>query len=143
MTGGATANTLGQVAQKTVIEFLKNDLGEDYEIKSNAKVKLEGYENDEGIPFDIVVQKNDNILGIEVSFQVTTNSTIERKAAQAETRQNVMHKNGYKIAYIIDGAGNFARSSAITKICQYSDCTIAYKQREFQLLGNFIRDVLI
>ncbi|NQZ62176.1 MAG: hypothetical protein HRT59_08580 [Crocosphaera sp.] len=122
---------------------MKNDLGEDYEIKSNAKVKLEGYENDEGIPFDIVVQKNDNILGIEVSFQVTTNSTIERKAAQAETRQNVMHKNGYKIAYIIDGAGNFARSSAITKICQYSDCTIAYKQREFQLLGNFIRDVLI
>ena len=54
-----------------------------------------------------------------------------------------MHENGYKIAYIIDGAGNFQRSSAITRICQHSDCTIAYRKTEFQLLGNFIRDVLI
>lgn len=143
ITGGATANTLGQVAQKTVIKFLTSYLGKNYKITSNAKINLEGYENNLGMPFDIVVEKNDKMVGIEVSFQVTTNSTIERKAAQAKNRQRLMHENGYKIAYIIDGAGNFQRSSAITKICQYSDCTIAYRKTEFKVLGNFIRDSLI
>jgi hypothetical protein len=113
ITGGATANTLGQIAQKRVVKFLENYLGQAYQIKSNGKVYLNDYEKEEGMPFDIVVQRNQNIVGVEISFQVTTNSTIERKAGQAIKRQSLMHKQGYKIAYIIDGAGNFQRSSAI------------------------------
>ena len=38
------------------------------------------------MPFDIVVNRNAKSIGIEVSFQVTTNSTIERKSGQAADR---------------------------------------------------------
>ncbi|GBF78631.1 DpnII family type II restriction endonuclease [Aphanothece sacrum] len=130
------------LAQKRVVKFLENYLEQAYQIKSNGKVYLNDYEKEEGMPFDIVVQRNQNIVGVEISFQVTTNSTIERKAGQAIKRQSLMHKQGYKIAYIIDGAGNFQRSSAISTICQYSDCTIAYRETEFEILGDFIKDIL-
>jgi len=43
------------------------------------------------MPFDVVVEKGNKKIGIEVSFQVTTNSTIERKAGQAADRMNLMH----------------------------------------------------
>lgn len=79
------------------------------------------------------------MVGIEVSFQVTTNSTIERKAGQSADRFNLMHQDGYKIGYVIDGAGNFQRSSALSTICSHSDCTIAYTQAEFKVLSNWIK----
>ncbi len=142
ITGGATANTLGQIAQSIVVDFLKKYLKEDYNIKRNGAILLDGYKKERGMPFDIVVEKGDKLVGIEVSFQVTTNSTIERKAGQAADRKALMHEQGYKIAYVIDGAGNFQRSSAISTICQHSDCTVAYREKEFEVLGNFIRDFL-
>ncbi len=94
------------------------------------------------MPFDIVVERANKKVGIEVSFQVTTNSTIERKAGQAADRQMLMHKDGYQIAYVLDGAGNFQRSSAISRICTYSDCTVAYTLSEFVVLSNWIKSVL-
>jgi hypothetical protein len=94
------------------------------------------------MPFDLVVEKNSKKIGIEVSFQVTTNSTIERKAGQAADRQALIHKNGYHIAYVLDGAGNFQRSSAISTICNHSDCTVAYTLSEFKVLSNWIKSIL-
>ena len=88
------------------------------------------------------MKKGGKKVGVEVSFQVTTNSTIERKSGQAFDRQALMHKNGHKIAYVIDGAGNFQRFAAISSICTYSDCTIAYTDSEFDVLANFAREVL-
>lgn len=142
ITGGATANDLGQIAQSIVVDFLKEDLGEDYKVTNNRSISLDGYDKKDGMPFDVVVEKNDQFVGIEVSFQVTTNSTIERKSGQAANRQELMHKQNYKIAYVIDGAGNFERSSAISTICKYSDCTVAYTKEEFRVLAEFIRDFL-
>jgi len=142
ITGGATANSLGQLAQTEIVNFLANDLGEKYHIIKNGCILIDGYNKKGGMPFDLVVEKNNKKLGIEVSFQVTTNSTIERKAGQAADRQLLMHNNGCQIAYVLDGAGNFQRSSAISTICDYSDCTVAYTPAEFKVLSNWIKSVL-
>ena len=142
ITGGATANSLGQLAQKGVVSFLTKSLGSDYSVISNGSILLEGYDKHGGMPFDIVVSKNDKQVGIEVSFQVTTNSTIERKSGQAADRKHLMQSNGYSIAYILDGAGNFQRRSALSTICANSDCTVAYSEEEFQVLSNWLEEVL-
>lgn len=141
ITGGATANSLGQLAQKEVIEFLQQNLGKNYSVSSNKTVQLKGYNKNSGMPFDIVIEKGGKIIGIELSFQVTTNSTIERKAGQATDRMKLMNKNGYHIAYILDGAGNFQRRSAISTICKNSECTVAFTQNEFQILCNWIKSL--
>jgi hypothetical protein len=94
------------------------------------------------MPFDVLVTKGCKSVGIEVSFQVTTNSTIERKAGQAAERKRLMNAAGHRIAYVIDGAGNFQRSSAISTICKYSDCTVAYSDGEFDILATFVRETL-
>lgn len=142
ITGGATANSLGQLAQSEIVDFLKNDLGKDFTITRNGTIKLTGYDKKAGMPFDIVVSKGDKLIGIEVSFQVTTNSTIERKAGQAADRFNLMHQDRHKIGYVLDGAGNFQRSSALSTICSHSDCTVAYTQSEFKVLSNWIKGEL-
>jgi len=138
ITGGATANSLGQLAQKEVVLYLKSSLPKEYSIKSNGYIELK----ERKIPFDVVISRNNKHIGIEISFQVTTNSTIERKAGQAADRLNTMHSNGYKIAYILNGAGNFQRQSALSTICHYSDCTVAYSDKEFEVLSNWIKETI-
>jgi len=140
ITGGAQANTLGQVAQTYIVDYLKSKLNKSFSVTRNGAVKVPG--SKKNIPFDIVVKKGDKTVGIEVTFQVTTNSTIERKSGQAKARRDLMHKAGNYIAYIIDGAGNFQRKSAISTICSYSDCTVAYSQKEFDTLVRFIKEKL-
>lgn len=142
ITGGATANSLGQLAQSEIVSFLTKELGEKYKIIRNGYITIDGYDKKGGMPFDLVVEKGKKKVGIEVSFQVTTNSTIERKAGQAADRQALIHKSGYQIAYVLDGAGNFQRSSAISTICNHSDCTVAYTVAEFKVLSNWIKSVL-
>lgn len=142
ITGGATANNLGQLAQSEIAGFLENHLGETYKIIRNGTITLKGYDKKGGMPFDVVVEKNNKKVGIEVSFQVTTNSTIERKAGQAADRQQLMHNNGYQIAYVLDGAGNFQRSSALSTLCSHSDCTVAYTLAEFGVLADWIKSAL-
>jgi hypothetical protein len=140
ITGGAQANTLGQVAQTYIVDYLKGKLGKAYEVVRNGSIKVSN--SQKNIPFDVVVKKGSKSVGVEVTFQVTTNSTIERKSGQAKARQDLMHKNGNFIAYIIDGAGNFQRKSAISTICNYSDCTVAYSNAEFDVLVSFIKEVI-
>jgi len=142
ITGGATANSLGQLAQKEVVRFLTDSLGSGYTITSNGYISLDGYAKKGGMPFDVVVSKNGKHVGIEISFQVTTNSTIERKSGQAADRYNLMHANGHSIAYILDGAGNFQRRSALSTICDHSDCTVAYSEEEFAVLSSWLEVVL-
>ena len=142
ITRGATANSLGQLAQKEVVSFLSDKLGKGYRVISNGHIHLDEYDKDGGMPFDIVVEHDNKKIGIEISFQVTTNSTIERKAGQAADRIKLMHSNGYKIAYVLDGAGNFQRKSAISTICQNSDCTVAYSEEEFKVLSNWLEKSL-
>ncbi len=142
ITSGATANSLGQLAQKKVVSYLKNSLSEEYSVVSNGYIELDGYSKNTGMPFDIVIERENQYIGIEISFQVTTNSTIERKAGQALDRFNLMHSDGYKIAYVLDGAGNFQRQSALSTICKYSDCSVAYSDEEFEILSSWIKETI-
>jgi hypothetical protein len=138
ITGGATANDLGQIAQTWVYEQLVMSLESTYTVTKNGKVLIDG----ENLTSDVLVTKNGKHVGVEVSFQVTTNSTIERKGNEAENRRNLMHRKGHFVAYIIDGAGNFDRRSAVSKICNNSDCTVAFSLEELAVLTQFIKDKL-
>jgi hypothetical protein len=75
-----------------------------------------------------------------VSFQVTTNSTIERKAGQAQARYELLKQAGHRIAYVIDGAGNFERQAALGAICRFSDCVVAFTPDEIGVLIDFLRE---
>jgi hypothetical protein len=143
ITGGATSNTHGQLAQTVVSQYLRKHLDKTFDVKRNGTIKLDGYSKSSGMPFDITVERNGKFIGIEVSFQVTTNSVIERKGGQAQERQKQMHEMGHYISYVIDGAGNFQRRSAVSTICNFSDCTVAYSDSEFNVLVNFIKECLL
>lgn len=140
ITGGAQANGLGNSAQIYAEQYLQNKLGEEYTIKSNGHIPGVTQNERTETTFDLSVEHNGKYVGVEISFQVTTNSTIERKAGQAKARKSAVEKSGNYIAYIIDGAGNFQRESALTTICQYSHCTVAYTDAEFDVLAEFIEE---
>jgi hypothetical protein len=139
ITTGASANSLGQIAQKYVADYLRDKLDKTYNVQSNGRIILKSYDSVTGMPFDVVVDRNGKKVGIEVSFQVTSNSVIERKASLAEDRLNQMTRAGYFVAYVLDGAGNFSRSAALTTLCQSSDCTVAYSNNELDTLVSFIQ----
>jgi hypothetical protein len=140
ITGGATANSLGYFAQKYVLDYLKNILPEwDFSKKTIDKITQN---NRTLVSFDIVSKSpKGNFCAIEISFQVTTNSTIERKAGQAKERHEQLSSYGHKIAYIIDGAGNFERKSALKTICAFSDCTVTFKEDELKILSDFLKNL--
>lgn len=138
ITGGAKANMMGQLAQEYVKEFLVNKLPTwDFSLKHILGIS----QNDGRTPvgFDIVaISPNLKYCAIEVSFQVTTNSTIERKSGQARSRYLQIENGGHRIAYVIDGAGNFKRKSALSTIMQYSDCTVTFRTEELNKLADFL-----
>lgn len=140
ITAGAQANSLGNAAQTYAEQYLQEKLGSDYVVKSNGHIPGITQNERTETTFDLSVEHNRKYVGIEISFQVTTNSTIERKAGQAQARYAAVEQSGNYIAYIIDGAGNFQRESALTSICQYSHCTVAYTDEEFDVLIQFIRE---
>lgn len=142
ITGGAQANGLGNAAQVYAERYFQEKLGCEYTVKSNGHIPGITQNDRTETTFDLAVEHNNRYVGVEISFQVTTNSTIERKAGQAKARYTAVANSGNYIAYIIDGAGNFQRESALTTICQYSHCTVAYTDEEFDVLIDFIREKL-
>lgn len=138
--GGSQANDLGHAAQVYAESYLKKSLGNSYSVKSDGHIPNISQNDRTLTTFDLVVGRNNKYVGVEISFQVTTNSTIERKAGQAKARYEMVNKSGNYIAYIIDGAGNFQRVSALQTICAYSHCTVAYTDREFDNLIKFIKE---
>ena len=140
ITGGAEANTLGQLTQNYVKDYLETKLP-DWRINKDQLLNVSQNERT-SLSVDIIARSpKGKICAIEVSFQVTTNSTIERKAGQAQSRQKLLHSKGHKMAYVIDGAGNFARQSALKTICQYSDCTVSFKDSELDKLVKFLKSL--
>lgn len=144
ITGGAKANSLGQLAQKFVAQYISNNLGLP-KIKVNQSGRLPRVTHTDAATgrftaFDLVVTNGIKYVAIEVSFQVTTNSTIERKAGQAQARYEQVERAGHKIAYVLDGAGNFQRDAALRTICSYSHCTVAFSQSELDVLCMFLRE---
>ena len=145
---GKVANDLGNVAQVYALKYLSAKLGADYRLQSNGKLPDVSENEKTWATFDILVDRvNDTskiktYVGIEVSFQETSNSLIERKASIANNRFTQVAKRRCYVAYIIDGIGNFSRSSAVNILCDNSHCTVAYTPDEFDVLVDFIREKL-
>lgn len=146
ITGGAQANTLGQITQDFVHEYLERHL-EIPNLKISREGRLPGVTHTDPqtrrlTSFDLVVTNNVKYVAVEVSFQVTTNSTVERKGGQARGRFEQIEAAGHKIAYVIDGAGNFQRATMLKNICDHSHCTVAFPPDELNVLCEFITDYL-
>lgn len=142
ITGGAQSNSLGQLAQDFVKDHIEQELP-DVTVERDGNLPGVTHTDEQTgnlTTFDIVVSNDEKYVGIEVSFQVTTNSVIERKSGQAQSRFNQIEAAGHKIAYVLDGAGNFQRVNALRTICAHSHCTVAFSQEELAVLCQFIRE---
>jgi hypothetical protein len=141
---GATANSLGQITQIYVAEKLKSYLGAGWSVKLNGSLPgvFHNFEGN-GTNFDVVVMSpTKKYFGVEISFQVTTNSTIERKARESESVMKSVHSKGHKICYVIDGAGNInVRKNAVSILCNHSDCTVAMSDSEIKHLASYFKSI--
>ena len=143
---GSTANALGHAAQNYVVGFLENSISlPDVTFQKDGSLPgITHHDPESGreTNYDIVVSRNHKYVGIEVSFQVTTNSVIQRKSREASASYVQVREAGHKMAYVVDGAGNFERHQAIRLICENSDCTVAFTQSELLVLAQFITEFL-
>jgi hypothetical protein len=140
-TGGARANALGQAVQDYVIDQLHGVLPHGWRLERNGTLSgVKRMSGGEETTFDVVARSPNGVcFGIEVSFQVTTNSTIERKAREAEFLKDAVKQAGHLICYVIDGAGNInVRTAATSILCSNSDCTVAMSAQEIAHLGKFL-----
>ncbi len=146
VTGGAKSNSLGQLAQDFVEEYINDhlELPMTSIVRGGRLPNVTHTDTDTGraTSFDIVVSRHDKHVAVEVSFQVTTNSVIERKSGQARGRFQQVEAAGHKIAYVLDGAGNFERETALRTICAHSHCTVAFSRAELDRLCQFITEFL-
>ncbi len=141
ITQGAKTNTLGQLAQNYVKEVLEAALPGWTFTRDGSIPGISQNAGKTDISFDVVAKSKHGIyVAVEVMFQFTTNSVIERKSGQVETRARAVHAAGYRIAYVVDGAGSFQRQSALSTICQFSDCTVTLKRDQLDKLAQFLRD---
>ena len=139
ITGGSTANDLGHECEKYVQDFIVKKLPKSFKVSGHT---IDGItHNDKDLTtFDLVIKGNNGTyFAIEISFQVTTNSVIERKSGLAQPRKELLNHNGHKVVYIIDGSGNFQRKNAITTIINYSDLTVNFSDEGLNELVNYIK----
>lgn len=145
--GGAISNKLGSLAEQTVANYLQSRLTADGRtdivLRRNGTI-AEVRDNERGnlIKFDLLLSKGNRHVAIEVSFQETTNSVVERKRGQAQHRFEALEQTGNKLAYIVDGAGNFRRQRFIEMLCHYSHCIVAFTQDELEVLYRFVSTTL-
>lgn len=146
---GRTANDLGNSIQNYAAEYLQGVLGDGYNIRTFGTIP--GVSINEGATeakFDIVIDRISDTskykpyVGVEVSFQETSNSTVERKGQDAAARFEAVVKKRSFVAYIIDGAGNFSRRAAGDTMCENSHCNVGCTLEEFNLLAEFVKEKL-
>lgn len=90
ITGGATANTLGQLTQIYVQQYLKTKLPT-WRFNKDSLPKVSQNKRT-ALSVDIVARSpKGNFCAIEVSFQVTTNSTIERKSGSPSKTKTITY----------------------------------------------------
>ena len=75
-------------------------------------------------------------VAVEVAFQETTNSVIERKARQAQNVRPTMQSQHYKMCFVVGGAGWFARPTALKRLIENSDMCVSPK--ELDRLADYV-----
>jgi hypothetical protein len=144
-TNGAKANSLGNLAQHAVWEYLVEHLGTpDTQVYLGGTIPNIVHTDDKKLTtFDIVVESRKRYVAIEICFQVTTNSVIERKSGQAQARYEHIMAKDYRICYVLDGAGIFERRTALQTILNHCSFAVAFTEPELDLLVRFIRAYLL
>lgn len=146
---GRTANDLGNSIQKYAADYIAGKLGCDYNVKVFGTIP--GVSINDGnteAKFDVVVDRISDTsrfkpyVGVEVSFQETSNSTVERKGQDAAARFEAVIRKRSFVAYIIDGVGNFSRRAACDVMCANSHCNVGCTPEEFDVLVEFIKEKL-
>ena len=146
---GRTANDLGNSIQKYAADYIASKLGNDYNVKTFGSIP--GVSINDGnteAKFDVVIDRiSDNsrlkpYVGVEVSFQETSNSVVERKGQDAVARFDAVNRKHSYAAYIIDGVGNFSRRAACDVMCNNSHCNVGCTPEEFDVLIKFIKEKL-
>lgn len=133
--GGADANASGQVLQSAVENELQARLDmATFHTRRNHTATIAG----QNVTSDVYVTGPKGTAAIEVAFQVTTNSTIERKATDAAQRHRLLSAAGILDLYVLDGVGVFQRANAVRKILAASDYCVAYSNAEFDRLAEVI-----
>lgn len=141
ITGGASANASGQVCQARVKKYLEEKLkGCPIKIETNARREIGGTAHTSDIFLEHA--ETGKAVGIEVAFQVTTNSTIERKANESEQRYKDFERAWWFVAYVLDGIGNFQRKHACEKLIKFSHCTVPFTEEGLSLLAEFVKEAL-
>ncbi|MGE8052887.1 hypothetical protein ACQKOD_02785 [Bacillus mycoides] len=100
----------------------------------------------DGKQFDLVLRKPDENLTpeqwkwaiIEVAFQETTNSVIERKASQAKLIYKTLEDTNHKLIYLIDGAGFVKRNKVTSTIYENTHFTTTANPDHFNELLDFL-----
>lgn len=133
---GANSNSLGQAAQSLVGQKLSEFLGTEFKLKKPSTIVLNG----RPITSDVMIEGPTGIVAIEVAFQVTTNSVIERKGNEAAHRRSELNSAGIASCYVLDGIGIFERRSALEKIVRESDFTVNLSESSLGALAVFVRE---
>jgi len=82
-------------------------------------------EEDEDQEFDFVLVDDDRYVAIEVAFQETTNSTLERKARQSRELFPLFEHRDCELIHVVDGAGYFERSNALRQMVEFSHLAVS------------------
>lgn len=140
---GITSATSGTIPQKIVLDSIEKDCKKRNDITKVSNNRIKGIGSDpNGREFDLVYEikkeKSANVfVAIEVAFQETTNSVIERKSREAVNLFPILHKKGYHLCFAVDGAGYFSRKKALKDIIKYSHLCVTFK--ELDKLGQYIQ----
>ena len=134
--GGATANALGASVQSYVAHEIKQRMPS-WDVRETAVIPGVQHGNTP-TTFDVLAESpRGKQVCIEVSFQVTTNSVIERKARESASVYESCQKAGALLVYVIDGAGNLnVRTKAVQQLIDNSDLVVTISPGDLDLLAN-------
>ena len=138
-TSGAKSNARGQLIQKFVASELKKYLPNNWAVESDSSLPGVTFANKQ-INFDIVVISPRGVyFGVEVSFQVTTNSVIERKSRESFKLHETINSKGHYFCHVLDGVGNLEiRKNASKQIFLNSDICVSLGENELFNLATFM-----
>ena len=149
-TTGKTSVDLGSIAQRHVRNKIETYFSNNNRVSFEPGNRIPGFSVEDpevDTQFDIVlrVQKTrqaTTFVAIEVAFQETTNSVIERKARQALARFREIENRNYYILYVIDGGGWFARKNSIKKILDNSHLSVSISDNDIVKLCKYVEDIV-
>jgi hypothetical protein len=144
-TSGAEAAGSGDILEKNIaIEPINAYLSENFpELEYVSKTSHEFVAGHPLVSDQwFVNEENYRAVALEVSFQETTNSVIERKRKDAENRKNLFPDN-CKSAFVIDGVGSIEhRQNAVREILSNADIVVTAHADEISRLAEYIGEWL-